>query len=124
MGTPESKVKQKVMKYLKEMNAYYFYPVTGGYGKSGVPDIVGCYQGMFFGLECKAGKNKPTPLQEKNLKDIRDAEGVALVINEENVDDVVRLIQDYIAYNKQTRELVSDSAASSLNVRRKNEKQK
>ena len=124
MGTPESKVKQKVMKYLKEMDTYHFYPVTGGYGKSGVPDIVGCYQGMFFGLECKAGKNKPTPLQEKNLKDIRDAGGVALVINEENVDDVVRLIQDYITYNTQTRELVSDSAASSLNVRRKNDKQK
>ena len=133
MGTPESKVKQKVMKYLKEMDTYHFYPVTGGYGKSGVPDIVGCYQGMFFGLECKAGKNKPTPLQEKNLKDIRDAGGVALVINEENVDDVVRLIQDYIAYNKQTRELVSGSAASSLGAvfthkemvnRRKNDKQK
>jgi hypothetical protein len=56
------------------------------------------------------------------LKDIRDAGGVALVINEENVDDVVRLIQDYITYNTQTRELVSDSAASSLNVRRKNDK--
>ena len=133
MATPESKVKQKVMKYLKEMDTYHFYPVTGGYGKSGVPDIVGCYQGMFFGLECKAGKNKPTPLQEKNLKDIRDAGGVALVINEENVDDVVRMIQDYIAYNKQTRELVSDSAASSLGAvfthkemvnRRKNDKQK
>jgi Holliday junction resolvase len=110
------------MKYLKDMGTYYFYPVTGGYGKSGVPDIVGCYQGMFFGLECKAGKNKPTPLQEKNLKDIRDAGGVALVINEENVDDVVRLIQDYITYNTQTRELVSDSAASSLNLRRKNDK--
>ena len=133
MGTPESKVKQKVMKYLKEMDTYHFYPVTGGYGKSGVPDIVGCYQGMFFGLECKAGKNKPTPLQEKNLKDIRDAGGVALVINEENVDDVVRLIQDYITYNTQTRELVSGSAASSLGAvfthkemvnRRKNDKQK
>jgi hypothetical protein len=133
MATPESKVKQKVMKYLKEMDTYHFYPVTGGYGKSGVPDIVGCYQGMFFGLECKAGKNKPTPLQEKNLKDIRDAGGVALVINEENVDDVVRLIQDYITYNTQTRELVSGSAASSLGAvfthkemvnRRKNDKQK
>ena len=133
MGTPESKVKLKVMKYLKEMDTYHFYPVTGGYGKSGVPDIVGCYQGMFFGLECKAGKNKPTPLQEKNLKDIRDAGGVALVINEENVDDVVRLIQDYITYNTQTRELVSGSAASSLGAvfthkemvnRRKNDKQK
>ena len=44
--TPEAKVKKKVVAVLKELGAYYFYPVTGGYGQSGVPDIVGCYQGF------------------------------------------------------------------------------
>ena len=38
--TPEAKVKKKVAAVLKEFGAYYFYPATGGYGKSGVPDIV------------------------------------------------------------------------------------
>ena len=85
--TPEAKVKKKVVAILKEMGAYYFYPVTGGYGQSGVPDIVGCYRGRFFGIECKAGKNKPTPLQEKNLKQIAEAGGVSLVINEDNIED-------------------------------------
>lgn len=86
--TPEAKVKKKVTNILKEFGAYYFYPVTGGYGKSGVPDIVGCYNGRFFGIECKAGKNKPTPLQEKNLSDIDNSGGIAIVINEENVEFV------------------------------------
>ena len=54
--TPEAKVKKKVVEQLKALNAYYFFPATGGYGKSGVPDIVGCYKGKFFGIECKAGK--------------------------------------------------------------------
>lgn len=85
--TPEAKVKKKVVAILKEMGAYYFYPVTGGYGQSGVPDIVGCHQGRFFGIECKAGKNKPTPLQEKNLKQIAEAGGVSLVINADNIED-------------------------------------
>ena len=49
--TPEAKVKKVVSKQLKELGAYYFYPATGGYGRSGVPDIVGCYRGMFFGIE-------------------------------------------------------------------------
>ena len=71
--TPEAKVKKKVVEQLKQLRAYYFYPVTGGYGRSGVPDIIGCYEGLFFGIECKAGNNKPTPLQEKNLKEIRAA---------------------------------------------------
>ena len=69
--TPEAKVKKKAVQVLKELSAYYFYPVTGGYGRSGVPDIVVCYKGLFIGIECKAGKNKPTPLQEKNLDEIR-----------------------------------------------------
>jgi len=90
--TPEAKVKKTVVKHLKAMGAYYFYPVTGGYGGSGVPDIVGCYQGKFFGIECKAGKNTPTPLQEKNLRDIDAQRGIAIVVNEENMNDVEVLL--------------------------------
>lgn len=86
--TPEAKVKKQVTRQLDDMGAYYFYPVTGGYGKSGVPDIVGCYQGLFFGIECKAGKNKPTPLQDINLKEIRKAGGMDMVVNEDNVGGV------------------------------------
>lgn len=91
-STPEKKVKDKVVKILKQLGAYYFYPVTGGYGSSGVPDIVGCYRGTFFGIECKAGSNKPTALQEKNLADIARAGGIALVVNEENVNDVLNTL--------------------------------
>lgn len=86
--TPEGKVKKAVTKQLKELGAYYFFPMTGGYGRSGVPDIVGCYNGYFFGIECKAGKNKPTPLQQKNLTDIQNASGLSWVVNEENVSGV------------------------------------
>ena len=86
--TPEVKVKKKVVAILKELRAYYFYPVTGGYGGSGVPDIVGCYHGKFFGIECKAGKGKLTALQAKNLDSIGAMGGIALVVNENNIDDV------------------------------------
>tara|TARA_R100001086_G_scaffold59334_1_gene27230 strand:+ start:2327 stop:2620 length:294 start_codon:yes stop_codon:yes gene_type:complete len=92
--TPEAKVKKKAVQILKELSAYYFYPVTGGYGRSGVPDIIVCYRGLFIGIECKAGKNKPTPLQEKNMEDIHKAGGVALVINEDNVSRLSRILFD------------------------------
>ena len=90
--TPEAKVKKIVVQQLKEMGAYYFYPATGGYGKSGVPDIVGCYKGMFFGIECKAGKNTPTPLQEKNLREIRTAGGFDIVVNEDNMKQTTAML--------------------------------
>ena len=91
--TPEAKVKKVVTQQLKELKAYYFYPVTGGYGKSGVPDIVGCYKGFFFGIECKAGNNKITALQEKNLKEIQNTRGLSLVVNESNMGGVTSFLE-------------------------------
>ena len=89
---PGAKVKKVVVRQLKLLGAYYFYPVTGGYGMSGVPDIVGCNKGTFFGIECKAGSNKPTPLQLKNLKDIELAGGIAVVVNERNMNDIREIL--------------------------------
>jgi hypothetical protein len=99
--TPEAKVKSKVVKHLKNMGAYYFFPATGGYGKSGVPDIVGCYNGLFFGIECKAGNNKATALQLKNLSEITQAGGIASIINEDNAHTVPDILVN--------KELVSSS---------------
>jgi Holliday junction resolvase len=92
--TPEGKVKKKVVAYLKEIGAYYFFPATGGYGKSGVPDIVGCHKGKFFGIECKAGTNKPTELQKMQLKLIADAGGIAMVINDNTLHSMRYLLSD------------------------------
>ena len=83
--TPEGKVKAKVTKALKAMGAYYCFPVTGGFGASGVPDILICYRGRFIAIECKAGKNKPTPLQEAEMQKIRESGGMTYVINEDNL---------------------------------------
>jgi Holliday junction resolvase len=90
--TPESKVKKVVTQQLKDIGAYYFYPMSGGFGRSGVPDIIGCYRGKFFGIECKAGSNKPTPLQLKNLEQIALTGGIALLVNEENMKQVGELL--------------------------------
>jgi len=86
MTTPESKVKKKVRKVLDELGYYYVMPVTSGYGRSGVPDFIACINGRFYGIECKTEGNTPTALQEKNLRDIRTSGGIALVIDESNVE--------------------------------------
>lgn len=92
--TPERKVKKLVSKTLTALGAYYFYPVTSGYGTSGVPDIVGCYRGRFFGIECKANGNKPTVLQQINLDKIAATGGIALVIDEKNVASLKELMEN------------------------------
>ena len=86
--TPEKKVKNKVVALLKQHDAYCFYPVAGGFGSAGIPDIVACYMGRFIAIECKAGKGKTTALQEKNIAQIRQADGRVMVVNEDNIQDV------------------------------------
>jgi hypothetical protein len=68
-------------------------PVTGGYGNSGAPDFLVCLAGRFIGIECKAGKNQPTALQEKNLSLIRKAGGTAMVVNEDNLPQLKLLLE-------------------------------
>ena len=91
--TPEAKVKQKVKQILKKHGVYFFNPVTGGYGSSGVPDIVGCYQGRFIGIETKAGKGKPTALQDKNLMDIVNSGGISVIVNEKGIEYVEKMFE-------------------------------
>jgi hypothetical protein len=83
--TPEGKVKKSVRQVLDGLGAYYVMPVTGGFGRQGAPDFLVCLEGKFFGIECKAGKGKTTGLQELNLKHIREAGGIALVVYEHDV---------------------------------------
>jgi flagellar biosynthesis/type III secretory pathway ATPase len=85
-STPEKKVKDAVKKILNAHEAYYFSPVTGGFGTSGVPDIVACIKGKFIGIEAKAGKGKPTALQEKNLINIMNTGGIAVLVNERGIE--------------------------------------
>lgn len=73
---------------LTKHGAYHFFPVTGGFGKSGVPDIIVCYRGLFLGIECKAGKGKTTALQEREMARIREAGGSTLVIREDNINEL------------------------------------
>ena len=91
--TPEGKVKAKVRRMLDAASVYYFMPATGGYGRSGVSDIVGCCDGKFFAIECKAGKNTTTALQRRELRAIEDAGGYALVINEANIEQVTAVLE-------------------------------
>ena len=94
MATPESRIKAAVVKILKANNVYYFFPATHGYGRSGVPDIVSCIRGRFVAIECKAGDGKPTALQEREIHNIRAAHGIAMVINETNIDLVETIIKE------------------------------
>lgn len=84
--TPEAKVKLKIHAALKAQGAYAVNYIGGLHANSGTPDILACLDGRFIGIEAKAGSNKPTELQLHNLRRIDEAGGLALVINETNLE--------------------------------------
>ena len=88
----EKWVKAQVVKMLKELDAYYFYPVASGYMRTGVPDIVACYRGRFLGIECKANGNRTTEIQDRNLVAIKKNGGIAVVIDENNLDQLREML--------------------------------
>ena len=94
-ATPESKVKAKIKKMLAEYDVYYAMPVGSMFGNSGVPDFLCCVRGRFLAIEAKAGRGRTTALQEKQLANIREAGGLALVVNEDNLDELEKLLCRY-----------------------------
>jgi pantoate kinase len=91
--TPEAKVKAKIKVILKEHGVYYAMPIGTGYGNSGVPDFLCCVNGHFFAIEAKAGKGVATALQIKNMQQIIDANGLAMVVREDNLDKLEERIK-------------------------------
>lgn len=93
MRTPEGKVKNRIKKLLKEYNIYYVMPVTSGFGNSGAPDFLLCMKGKFVGVECKAGNNRMTRLQELNHEHILDSGGLFFLVTENTFDRFAALIK-------------------------------
>ena len=90
--TPEAKVKKQIRTILDRVGAYYSMPIGSGFGNAGTPDFLVCHRGLFIGIEAKAGRGKPTALQEHNLNRIMQAGGEALIVNEKNIDQLEEVL--------------------------------
>ena len=86
--TPEGAVKAKGVDIFEKYKAYYFFPPSNGYGRAGIPDAIVCFKGKFLAVEFKAGYNKTSPLQEREIAAIRKAGGEAMVVREDTLDQL------------------------------------
>ncbi len=80
-NTPEGKVKKEIDKYLTSLGANWwgFKPMMSGYGRKGIPDIIGCYKGHFVAIEVKAENGKLTPWQRRELDSIITSSGHCMI---------------------------------------------
>ena len=91
----EVDIVKAIMKYLKTVPGCFCWKEHGGmYGTSGIPDIIACINGHFYGFEVKTENGKPTKLQEATIRKILAAGGTALVVR--SVDEVRTVISGFL----------------------------
>ena len=82
----ESYTQGKILKYLSARGGYWVKYHASFYTSEGVPDILGCYFGLFIAFEVK-NVNKKNPYkalaqaQVDNVHAIRESDGLAFAVN-------------------------------------------
>ena len=78
----ESKVVKKIKTALEGEGAFVIKLHGTPFMVAGLPDLVGCYRGRFFGFEVKREEGIPAkPIQQYFLGRIRKAGGMASLIH-------------------------------------------
>ena len=92
----EKRFENQVKRYLDSIGAWYLKTISNGYQRAGIPDLLICYKGRFLGVELKAKKGKATPLQEYELKQIRQSGGLAFVLYPDDFVWLKKLMEEII----------------------------
>ncbi len=86
----EADVKKEVKKILNcydKEHMWYFMPPANGYGRSGIPDFIGCYKGFLFSIETKFGTNDPTNNQLREIQGIIQSGAMCWIVRDSNVHE-------------------------------------
>ena len=120
----EADLQKSVRRWLKSelpADKSFFWKASDRY-IAGIPDIVGCYDGLMWAIELKVGSNKPTKLQDITLSALRGAgaltqvcyslaevkDFIAIVRNSTEfaykVQDMVYLVEEMQDFNDEDRD--------------------
>jgi len=91
MKTPEGKIQEKIIKYLKEKK-YFHFRYNAVSSAFGLPDIIVIKDGIFVGLEVKTETGRATELQMRMQEAIRIAGGVYEFVT--SVKDVEEILEN------------------------------
>ena len=90
----EKNFENKIKEYLTENGAWFIkYWAGAAYTKAGIPDILACLSGIFLGIEVKAANGKPSDLQIVNIREIRKAGGIAIILYPYDYDAFIDLCE-------------------------------
>lgn len=77
----EKNFENRIKSWISSRGGWWIkYPATGLGCRAGVPDILACLGGRFCGIEVKAQDGRPSELQLRSVRKIREAGGIACVL--------------------------------------------
>ncbi len=69
---PEARLQKKMREQLQaELGGFWFKVWGGPLQQKGIPDLIGCVEGLFFAIEVKYGRGRPSEIQVETIKRIQ-----------------------------------------------------
>lgn len=93
MKKPETKIKNEVYDFLNSYGGYWLKMSGSEFLAKGIPDIIGCYDGKFIGIEIKTKEGKLDLAQRWHLEKIKRCNGKSIVLRGFEREDRKRLLE-------------------------------
>lgn len=91
----EKNFENRIKRWIETRGGWWVkYAATGLGARAGVPDILACMGGRFFGIEVKAADGRPTELQLRAVRKIRAAGGAACVLYPSGWEDFQAAVEE------------------------------
>lgn len=89
----EKEIEDEIKKYIAE-DGGLAYKIHGGdlYQETGIPDLLVCWKGLFFGIEVKDPNGEPSAIQLAQGARILNAGGQFIIAT--SVQDVVNYVRE------------------------------
>lgn len=88
----EKNLENRIKRFLKEQGCWYVKFMGNSFTKAGTPDILACVNGYFLAIEVKSSRGRASELQEYEIKQIRQAGGLALIIKPSTFDVLKEIV--------------------------------
>ena len=92
----ETQFKTKVQRFLDEVGAWHVKFMGNQFTKAGVPDLLVCIRGQFWGIELKTDVGRVSDLQRLQLGKIEKAGGRAIILRPRDFDRFRKEVTDWI----------------------------
>jgi hypothetical protein len=103
----EAVIQRRIIEALEDVHAYVFKVHQSGYTRKGIADLACCFRGIYIALEVKQPGGRVRPEQIIELKKVRAAGGIGLIVD--NVQDVKDLLHDlYCSPQDRLRDVIDD----------------